>query len=67
MTDLLVYSIIIPVIPFRLEALGYNGVSSLVSWLVFAFVCTPRTHFFLSLMLIVLPPSLVALWYQRFL
>ncbi|KIM84636.1 hypothetical protein PILCRDRAFT_6257 [Piloderma croceum F 1598] len=37
MTDISVYSIIIPVLPFRLEALGYSGVSSLVGWLLFAF------------------------------
>jgi DHA1 family solute carrier family 18 vesicular amine transporter 1/2 len=42
MTDISVYSIIIPVLPFRLEALGYSGVSSLVGWLLFAFVCAPR-------------------------
>ncbi|KII94400.1 hypothetical protein PLICRDRAFT_154030 [Plicaturopsis crispa FD-325 SS-3] len=35
--DLLVYSIAIPVLPFRLEALGYTKVSSLSGWLVFAF------------------------------
>ena len=37
-TDLLVYSIIIPVLPFQLEHLGYNGVSGLVGWLLFAYV-----------------------------
>lgn len=36
--DLLVYSIIIPVIPFQLQNLGYSGVSALVGWLLFAFV-----------------------------
>lgn len=35
--DLLVYSIIIPVIPFHLEELGYNGVSGLTGWLLFAY------------------------------
>ena len=43
MTDITVYSIIIPVLPFRLEALGYSGVSSLVGWLLFAFVCATQT------------------------
>ncbi|EIN13358.1 major facilitator MFS-1 [Punctularia strigosozonata HHB-11173 SS5] len=37
MTDLLVYSIVIPVFPFRLESLGYKHVSGLVSFLLFAF------------------------------
>ncbi|KAJ6549694.1 major facilitator superfamily domain-containing protein [Mycena capillaripes] len=36
-TDLLVYSIIIPVIPFQLERLGYHGVSALTGWLLFAY------------------------------
>lgn len=37
-TDLLIYSIIVPVIPFRLQNLGYDGVSGLVGWLLFAYV-----------------------------
>ncbi|KAG0697793.1 major facilitator superfamily domain-containing protein [Suillus ampliporus] len=36
-TDLLVYSIIIPVLPFQLEHLGYHQVSSLTGWLLFAY------------------------------
>ncbi|KAG9314671.1 MFS general substrate transporter [Chiua virens] len=36
-TDLLVYSIIIPVIPFQLERLNYKSVSSLTGWLLFAY------------------------------
>ncbi|KAF9045166.1 MFS general substrate transporter [Panaeolus papilionaceus] len=36
--DLLVYSIIIPVMPFQLEALGYDNISSRTSWLLFAWV-----------------------------
>ncbi|KAL1749154.1 major facilitator superfamily domain-containing protein [Schizophyllum fasciatum] len=36
-TDLLVYSIIIPVLPFQLQELGYGGVSGLVGWLLFAY------------------------------
>ena len=45
MTDLLVYSIIIPVLPFHLETLGYNGISSLIGWLLFAFVSILSTPF----------------------
>ncbi|KAH7929365.1 MFS general substrate transporter [Leucogyrophana mollusca] len=36
-TDLLVYSIIIPVIPFQLEHLGRHDVSSLTGWLLCAY------------------------------
>ena len=39
MTDLLVYSIVIPVLPFQLENLGYENVSGLVGWLLFGYVC----------------------------
>jgi hypothetical protein len=28
----------VPVVPFRLQSLGYTGVSNLVGWLLFAFV-----------------------------
>ena len=38
LTDLLVYSLIIPVIPYQLEALGYDGIGAKVSWLLVAFV-----------------------------
>jgi MFS transporter, DHA1 family, solute carrier family 18 (vesicular amine transporter), member 1/2 len=41
MTDLLVYSVVIPVFPFRLESLRYHHVSGLVGWLLFAFVRAP--------------------------
>ncbi|EKM60730.1 uncharacterized protein PHACADRAFT_133462 [Phanerochaete carnosa HHB-10118-sp] len=37
MTDVLVYSIVIPVLPFQLERLGYQGVSGRVGWLLFGF------------------------------
>ncbi|KIY65808.1 MFS general substrate transporter [Cylindrobasidium torrendii FP15055 ss-10] len=37
LTDLLVYSIIVPVIPFQLEDLGYDHISSLTGWLLFAY------------------------------
>ncbi|KAL1952322.1 hypothetical protein VTO73DRAFT_1471 [Trametes versicolor] len=36
-TDLLIYSMIVPIIPFRLQSLGYEGVSGLVGWLLFAY------------------------------
>ncbi|KAI6133361.1 MFS general substrate transporter [Pisolithus croceorrhizus] len=36
-TDLLVYSVIIPVIPFQLENLHYQGVSALTGWLLCAY------------------------------
>jgi hypothetical protein len=37
-TDLLVYSIIIPVVPFQLERLSYHKVSELTGWLLCAYV-----------------------------
>lgn len=37
--DLLVYSLIIPVMPFYLERLQYTGVSAKTGWLLFAYVC----------------------------
>lgn len=39
MSDTLVYSIIIPIIPFKLEQMGYRKVSGRVGWLLFAYVC----------------------------
>jgi hypothetical protein len=39
LTDLLVYSLIIPVIPYQLAALGYDGIGAKISWLLVAFVC----------------------------
>lgn len=36
-TDLLVYTIIIPVMPFQLQKLGYSAVSALTGWLLFAY------------------------------
>lgn len=38
-TDLIIYSIVIPVLPFQLELKGYTGVSTLVGYLLFAYVC----------------------------
>lgn len=37
-TDLIVYSILVPVLPFQLEKLGYSGVSVRTSWLLFSYV-----------------------------
>jgi len=37
-TDFLIYSIIIPVMPFHLQALGYSDISALVGYLLFAYV-----------------------------
>ncbi|KAK0200797.1 MFS general substrate transporter [Desarmillaria ectypa] len=36
-TDLLIYSMVIPVVPFQLEKLGYKDVASLTGWLLFAY------------------------------
>lgn len=36
--DMIIYSIIIPVVPFQLEHLGYTGISALSGWLLFAYV-----------------------------
>lgn len=40
-TDLLVYSIIIPVMPFQLENLHFSNVSALTGWLLCAYVRPP--------------------------
>lgn len=37
MSDTLVYSIIIPIIPFKLEQMGYKKVSGRIGWLLFAY------------------------------
>ena len=39
MSDTLAYSIILPIIPFQLERMGYRDVPSRVGWLLFAYVC----------------------------
>ncbi|PVG02161.1 MFS general substrate transporter [Serendipita vermifera] len=49
--DLFVYALIIPVIPFRLEELGYKSPAALTGWLMFAFsfgliVATPPLAYF---------------------
>ena len=41
-TDFLIYSIIIPVMPFHLQALGYTDISALVGYLLFAYVRIDR-------------------------
>nr|XP_019043632.1 hypothetical protein I302_08212 [Kwoniella bestiolae CBS 10118]OCF22562.1 hypothetical protein I302_08212 [Kwoniella bestiolae CBS 10118] len=51
-TDLLAYAIVVPILPYRLQSLHYTNVSSLTSWLLFAysmgiFLCTfPVGYFF---------------------
>lgn len=40
--DYLIYTIIIPIMPFHLEALGYSEISALVGYLLFAYVRTDR-------------------------
>lgn len=37
MTDTIVYSIIIPIMPFKLHQMGFENVSGRVGWLLFAF------------------------------
>ncbi|WVF68416.1 hypothetical protein IAT40_003181 [Kwoniella sp. CBS 6097] len=52
MTDILTYTIVVPVLPYRLQSLGYTNISALTSWLLFAysigiFICTlPVAYFF---------------------
>ncbi|KAI0047648.1 MFS general substrate transporter [Auriscalpium vulgare] len=36
-TDLIIYSVVIPVLPFHLQGLGYSGVSALVGYMLFAY------------------------------
>ncbi|WVQ79320.1 hypothetical protein IAT38_001417 [Cryptococcus sp. DSM 104549] len=36
-TDILTYTIVVPVLPYRLQSLGYNNVSALTAWLLFAY------------------------------
>nr|XP_018260404.1 uncharacterized protein I303_07322 [Kwoniella dejecticola CBS 10117]OBR82562.1 hypothetical protein I303_07322 [Kwoniella dejecticola CBS 10117] len=51
-TDILTYTIVVPVLPYRLQALNYSNISALTSWLLFAysigiFLCTlPVAYFF---------------------
>ncbi|KAJ8085084.1 hypothetical protein PM082_003866 [Marasmius tenuissimus] len=35
--DLVVYSLVVPVLPFQLERLGYSDISSLTGWLLFSY------------------------------
>ena len=58
---MLVYSAVIPVFPFQLERLGYSRVSSLVGWLLFAYV---RGHWvFLCFPAILINIHSRAVWY----
>ncbi|KZW02154.1 MFS general substrate transporter [Exidia glandulosa HHB12029] len=44
--DMLVYAIAIPVVPFRLQQLGYDEVSSKTGWLLFSFrLATPPVSY----------------------
>ena len=36
-----IYSVIVPVIPYQLDYLGYGAISARTSWLLFSFVCIP--------------------------
>ncbi|WRT69613.1 uncharacterized protein IL334_006602 [Kwoniella shivajii] len=51
-TDIITYTIVVPVLPYRLQALNYTNISALTSWLLFAysigiFICTmPVAYFF---------------------
>jgi hypothetical protein len=44
-TDFLIYSIIIPIMPFHLQALKYSEISVLVGYLLFAYVRIDRPFF----------------------
>lgn len=52
LVDLMVYTIIIPVLPFRLQDLHYTGISGLTGWLLFAYVCEifRDSQYFLTLL-----------------
>lgn len=45
LADTMVYSIIIPVMPFQLKELGYHEISGRLGWLLFAYVCFSFLHF----------------------
>ncbi|WWC95742.1 hypothetical protein V866_002608 [Kwoniella sp. B9012] len=36
-TDVLTYTIVVPVLPYRLQSLNYTNISALTSWLLFAY------------------------------
>jgi len=38
LTDLVIYTLIIPVVPYQLRDLGYDGIGAKMSWLYVAFV-----------------------------
>ncbi|EKD00126.1 hypothetical protein A1Q2_05562 [Trichosporon asahii var. asahii CBS 8904] len=49
--DVLAYAIIVPVLPYRLQALGHTGIAGKMTWLLFAysagiFICTFPVAFF---------------------
>lgn len=43
--DIIIYSIVIPVIPFQLEYLGYEQVSTKAGWILFTLVSDLRQLF----------------------
>ena len=47
-TDFLIYSIIIPVMTFHLQDLGYSEISALVGYLLFAYVSRCRLRIYPS-------------------
>ena len=51
-TDLIVYTVIVPVIPFRLQALGYQNVSFLLGGLLLAYVGGILHRFFNRLLMV---------------
>ncbi|KAK0215890.1 major facilitator superfamily domain-containing protein [Armillaria nabsnona] len=55
--DLLVYSMVIPVLPFQLEVLGYKHPVSLTGWLLFAYLSS------LKLVTATIP---VAVWSEKY-
>ncbi|KDR85264.1 hypothetical protein GALMADRAFT_52881 [Galerina marginata CBS 339.88] len=64
--DLLVYSTIIPVMPFHLEQLGYSNVAALTGWLLFAYASSfPKSA--LTLFFTVLTATIpIAMFSERY-
>jgi len=44
MSDTVVYSIVIPVMPFQLKQMGYHNISGRLGWLLFAYVYLSFLH-----------------------
>ncbi|KAK0189482.1 MFS general substrate transporter [Armillaria mellea] len=62
-TDLLVYSMVIPVVPFQLEELGYKRPASLTGWLLFAYVRFPNLSPSCNFVTATIP---VAVWSEKY-